>query len=713
MEELGYIKGRGIWYPSELNIIKKKDDTPLQAIFEAFTNALESIATFQINLKSKDKGCISINLFFTNNLLSGENKLYDFQKIEIADSGIGFNDNEYNRFLNLRDDRKHFSNKGTGRVQFIHTFNETKIESTYIDKNSSTGFKERKITLSKSDAFINNNAIIRLDDEKEVASDIPKTTIVFETLLQSKDIEYYNSLTTVEIKKQLIRHYLIRFCENRKNLPQIKIRTIINNELKLELEIISEDIPVPNQEKPIEIYYSRIINNTIETTINKEIFNLKSFIIKQEELDKNQLMLTSKGEIAKDIKLDNLLPFDVIDGSRYLFLLSSNFIDERDSDNTRGEINILKKKEFKKLNSNSLFETEEILLEDIEDKTNQTILSLYTEIEQKHKEKEKSIEELQEMFLLNPKTLKLLQNKIHIGDTDDTILRKVYEAESKNIADKDAELKKQIKDLEALDSSKSDYQEKLTERVNEFVKAIPLQNRTALTQYIARRKMVLELFDKILKKEIAKLQKGGRIDEDLMHNLIFQQSSECPENSDLWLIADEFIYFNGFSEKRLEQIKLDGEKIFNKSFTEEEKRYLNSLGEKRLSKRPDILLFPDEGKCIIIEFKAPNVNVSEHLHQIDTYASLIRNYTVDKFNITTFYGYLIGESIEDRDVRTIVGTWEHSYHLDFWFRPSVKITGFDGRKEGNLYTEVIKYTTLLERAKLRNRIFIDKLIGEN
>ena len=121
------------------------------------------------------------------------------------------------------------------------------------------------------------------------------------------------------------------------------------------------------------------------------------------------------------------------------------------------------------------------------------------------------------------------------------------------------------------------------------------------------------------------------------------------------------------------------------------------------------MLFPDEGKCILIEFKAPDVNVSEHLSQMDFYANLIRNYTIDDFKITTFYGYLIGESIEDRDVRGHVSRFEHSYHLDFWFRPSETVNGFDGRSNGSIYTEVIKFTTILKRAQQRNKIFIEKL----
>jgi hypothetical protein len=75
------------------------------------------------------------------------------------------------------------------------------------------------------------------------------------------------------------------------------------------------------------------------------------------------------------------------------------------------------------------------------------------------------------------------------------------------------------------------------------------------------------------------------------------------------------------------------------------------------------MLFPEEGKCSIIELKNPNVNASEHLSQIDFYANLILNYTNSQFTISTFYGYLIGEKIESRDVLGRVSAYEHSYHL--------------------------------------------------
>ncbi len=710
MAETGFIKGIGIWYQRELNTIKKKDDFYLQPIFEAFTNALESIAIQKERYNSEEQGEITISVYLTKNLFSKDTTTYDFQKVVVEDTGLGFEDSEFERFINLRDDRKGFSNKGTGRVQFLHAFDKTTFESIYKDENSSTGFKQRKITLSKCEAFIVQNAIIRLDEEKEIKADAPRTIVIFETLLNQKDKELFKTITASEIKEELIRHYLAGFCEKRNHLPFIKIILFIDNVIKNELEIITADIPVPHQEKEIDIHFSRIDGNNIVKLSNKESFNLKSFIVPGSELDKNGLKLVSKGEIAKNIKLDNLLPTDQINGNRYLFLLSGKYIDERDSD-TRGNINLYKKKDFKINDEFVLFSEEEILLEDIEEKSNQVIVSLYKEIEEKSKEKEKSIEELQKMFLLNPKTIKSLQNKIHIGDTDDIILRKVYEADAKIVASKDAEIKQKIKYLDTLDTTEENYQEKLSQYVDEFVKVIPIQNRTALTQYIARRKMVLDLFYKILRKEIEKLQNNERIDEDLMHNLIFQQSKSEPENSDLWLINEEFIYFKGTSESQLGNLELEGEKILKEKLSKEEEAYrLKQKGDAK-QKRTDILLFPKEGKCIIIELKAPDVNVSEHLNQINRYASLINNLSKDKFNFTTYYGYLIGENIDIDDIEDNDTDFKSAHSLNFIFRPFKRIAGKFGNMDGALYTEIIKYSTLLERATQRNKIFIDKLEG--
>ena len=704
---LGYIKASGISYSGRIQKIAKSPDK-LRPIYEAFTNSYDAIKTYS-------KGKIVISIQLNKTLYSEKDEDLEFDNITIEDNGIGFNDEEFTRFLNLDDTSKGIGNKGSGRVQFIHYFEKAEYESVFADESSSTGFRKRVFTLSQNAAFLKQNAIVRLDFDAEVSATASYTTLKLLNPLEintkkQENRAFFKTLSMEDLKQNIRNTFLALFCDNRNNLPEIKIQRTINGVVDYENEkkITQQDIPNGEEPEQINVFYSKInMEGKVEKTENVEILTFKSFKIDQNELPKNSIKLVSKGEIVKDIKLDNLASDDLIDNNRYLFLLSGNIIDSADSD-TRGNIYIPTEADFKKsFGESNLFPEEIITLDEIRETTNEKINTIYPEIAKHAEQKQLEIEALRNMFLLKDETIK--RAKIKPSDDEETALKKIYEADSELVAKKDIEIKKRIDALNKLTPNSSDYQEKLTEEVKALTREIPLQNRTSLTQYVARRKMVLELFQKTLNYELDKFRNGGRIDEKTMHNLIFQQTSDNSEDSDLWLVAEEFIHFDGVSESELKDIKYKGEKIFGKDFSEEENRYLNSLGEKRLEKRPDILLFPEEGKCVIIELKAPDVNVADHLLQINFYANLFRNYTVDNLQITSFYGYLIGESIEDRDVRGKGLGFERSLHFDYWFRPSAPVDGFGERSNGSIYTEVIKYSTLLQRAKLRNKIFIDKL----
>jgi hypothetical protein len=704
---LGYQKAFGTRYDGRIQKITKSMDK-LRPIYEAFINAYEAI-------KNISEGKIVIRIQVNKTLFSEKNEDWEFDNITIEDNGVGFNNEEFTRFLNLDDTSKGLGNKGSGRIQFIHYFEKAEYESVFEDTSSSTGYKRRIFTLSKNEAFLKNNAIVRLDMEEDCAATASYTILKLSNPLEintkaQKNREYYKTLSTEDLKESIRNNYLPLFCDNRDNLPEIKLQKTISgaNDSENEKSITQQDIPDIDKSEEINVYYSKInMEGKVEQSTNTDILNLKSFKINQHELAKNSINLVSNGEITKEIKLDSIASDDLIENKRYLFLLSGAVIDNADTD-TRGNLHIPTETEFKKsYGEANLFPEEVITIDDIRDATNEKINIIYPEIVEHAKQKQIEIEALRDMFLLSDETIN--RAKIKPADDEETVLEKIYEADSKLVAKKDIEIKKRIDKLNKLIPNRTDYQKKLETEVKALTKEIPLQNRTSLTQYIARRKMVLELFQKTLDYELDKLKNGGRIDEKILHNLIFQQTSNKPENSDLWLIAEEFICFEGISETELKDITYKNNKIFDKDFSTEEQRYLNSLGEKRLEKKPDILLFPQEGKCLIIELKVPDVNVSEHLQQINFYANMFRNYTIDEIQITTFYGYLIGENIEDRDVRGREPGFEHSPFLNYWFRPSATVAGFDGRPNGSIYTEVIKYSTLLERAKLRNRIFIDKL----
>lgn len=132
MIEFGFIKAQGINYAGTVPKIKKSKNK-LQPLFEAITNSLESLQLVEDqNFQKK----INFQILLSKNLLSSEKDKFDFQEFIIEDNGIGFTDSEFDRIVNLNDNRKGFLNKGTGRVQFLHFFEKSQYSSIY-QKNGS------------------------------------------------------------------------------------------------------------------------------------------------------------------------------------------------------------------------------------------------------------------------------------------------------------------------------------------------------------------------------------------------------------------------------------------------------------------------------------------------------------------------------------------------------------------------------------------------
>lgn len=701
-----FIIADGISYSGVLKDINKKHTNPWQPIFEAFTNSLEAI---KIRKEFENfNGKITLKFYSDSNLFS---KHFLFNNVIIEDNGIGFNDEQFNRFCIYKDSSKNFNNKGSGRFQLVHYFNKSYYNSVYLEENK---YKERVFSLSKLPQYLKQNSVTKLEYTKDSVNNEIKTTLNLNELIRPKDKTNYE-IPISEIKQKFLDRYILEFCLNKSTLPEIVIQRLQLNEMLIDdCKITSEDIPDIDDKKTFQLKYKKLSDDMsdIEDCETIEEFEIKSFKISNKKID-NNLLITSKNQVVdnKELKLNLncLSPKDNIDGEKYLFLISSNYFDLRDGD-IRDELKIPHRKEFKE--DYDLFETEEIFLEDIEEVANETIVSMYDSFKKKAKEKEVEIEKLKNRFLLNENILNSF--KKGISDSPEKILIEYHKAEAKYIAKGDAEINKIVDELENLDTSLPDFEEKFNSDIEKLVREIPLQNRTALTKYVARRKLVLDLSDKIIKTQLLSQQSGKRKkEEELLHNLIFRKKSKIPELSDLWLINEDFLHFSGSSESDLKDLECNGVKIFKDDFSEDEKDFLES-NRKHLNKRTDILLFPNENKCLIIELKAPNVDISDHLNQINKYAALIRNFTKDEFQFDTFYGYLIGEKFDEREVRLADPKFKIAYNFDFLFKPFEEVAGlFNNRKDGSIYTEVIKYSTLFERAKMRNKMFIDKLTNND
>lgn len=682
----------------------------MQPIFEAFTNAWEAIFE-RFTAEHLQNGKIVITFHYTSGMFNEEeHKSCTLDKIEIYDNGLGINEKSFERIVNLRDNSKSALNKGTGRVQFLHFFNETIFESIYEKTN---GEHERIVlVLSKKDAFLRENAILRKDSAELTSSSEYGTLVTFINPIDEKnDGEFFNKITPFDVKNELIIHFLSRFCESKEHLPQIIIERYENGKKLEPIFIKKEDIPNPDKTESLDVHYSKLENRKVVDSLNCEHFTLLSFVQSQEQLKKNCIYFVSNGAIAQEVSIDSLQADDSIDGNRYMFLLRGNYFDSIEDD-LRGNLHLIKESEFKK--QGELFPEECILVDKIKEETNEKINSVYPEFQARKNEALKNLDELKQMFLIDEDRIVSLRKKIKTSDSDEQILAAIYRADMELVAKRDARIKAQYEQLKSLSPANQDYQIKLTEQVNSFVKLVPQQNRTNLTKYIARRKLVIEIFDMILSKELECVNEKGRVDEALLHNLIFQQHSVDTESSDIWLLDDQYLLFNGCSEKQLDKIEVNGVKLLKEELTDEERafkiRHNMDGGEIDTGiRRPDILLYPEEGKCIIIEFKAPDVEVSMYLSQINKYAMMINNLSDDSLQIHAFYGYLIGENINYDYIQEAESAFKEAAYLKYLFRPNYDVPGRFGRPTGNLYTEIIKYSDILKRAKLRNKIFLDKL----
>lgn len=689
-----------ISYPTLMKKHVKKHSSYLQPIFEAISNSLEATSG------KDDVITIRINKAKTLN-----HEQYSFLSIDIIDTGIGFNDDNFGRLRRLYDESKGQNNFGTGRVQYLHFFNNTDIYSVFEEE----GLKyKRRIVLSKN--FYATQKSVIWSSEKEVV-DIATpigTMVSFYYPLNDEDQEKYNELTTIELRDRILIHYLSRFCLNRDNLQQIKLECYINSIHNKDSDqiITGKDIPQPDYTDSVQVNYSKISvdGNTIIKTPNTEEFIINSYSLPCSIQKRNEVKLTSKNETVEVSGIDFSLIKDSpkINNSYLLFLISSSYLTQQDSD-LRGQLAIYSRKDF--LKKRNLFSGEEqILTDDIEEKVTSSITAHYKSISKVKESFEAQIDELAEMFSLDRTVLNEVGYKA--GDSDQSILKKVYEYNADISAKHDAGIKSVMDSLKELTPSSKDFKKKLNEKVKRVSELVPQINRTELVRYISKRKIILDLMQKTLDKQLdcqQKNSKGKKINhESFLHNILFSQHSDNPLDSNLWMINDDFIHYKGISESELRNIKVGSELFFREDLTKEELEELTAYNRDKLGNRPDILLFPKEHKCIIIELKSMDADVSKFVSQVSQYAGLIRQYAKERFEITTFYAYLIGESFTLSEVKRANPFFKKAYYFDYLFCPNYPVDGGENRRDGEMYIEVIKYSTLLERAVFRNKIFTDK-----
>ena len=685
--------------------IIKKSKNPLTPIYEAMTNSLEALT--QKGLKvGNSVGEISIILHFTG-VLDQEK---DLEQILITDNGIGFTDENYDRFLEFFDKSKGYKNRGTGRIQFFHRFQRIKIDSVF-EKDGA--YFKRTFICTKS------NFVTLEELNPALDTTTPVTTVkLSEYLSNNAEKMFFNSLTVEKLTAEITSNFILRFyLDNKKEglqVPRVKVSIFKAGESLGERIIDPNSIPEPHAEGKITVPYMQL-SSTKEhkfelTSIpeRKEDIKWAHFVLTDKELEKNGIYLCSKDVPIQAVRFDQLKKNENLGGHRYLTAFYGDVLDDpKNVSDSVDSFKFLERKDVEKMPEKGYFDfgEEYLLIDTILEEVNKAIPIIYKDVIDVLDEQQKDIQSIAKAHGIPANIIN--KANIHISDNEKTITKKLFSTQSIYLAEKSYKAKQLFESLKTLDPTSETYQEDIRHRTIEFSSLVGEQDKEELSRYIIRREMVIKILKKILDKELdyqnAPKEEGKNKDhEGLIHDLIFKRKSVTTHAlNDLWILNEEFMHFDGCSELKLNQIKTSDGEMLLKDVSDET---VKSLGLK-LTRRPDIFLYAEEEKCLIIELKEPTVDMSNYLNQMPRYCTLIANLGVKK--LTNFYCYLIGENINPIDLG---GEYKETVNGD-WIKQGIPIVTLDANRNviANAQIEVIRLSSIHARAHRRNLSFADKL----
>ena len=698
---MGDIKNPSADLKGMLDLVRASK-SPLAPIFEAITNSLESI----FELDQISDSYIKLSLTFNDT----DPDAVRLDSVEVEDNGAGFNEASFGRFISLLDKSKGHHNRGTGRLQYFHRFGEIIIDSVY--RKNSTLFK-RRLRCSK-EIFLNEDG----DVADSVGSEGTSLKLLkFEPL--KGDESFFETLSIEALASKLKSKFALRAYldgTRGKKFPNIHIEYhyFVADEVG-EVLLDSDSFPKPSSEGQFEVPYfypslganSEIIWNRSDSAV-PERFSWYVFEFPENDIESHGAYLCSKDIAVQDVHNPLLPKKQGFNGVKKITAFCGAYLDQpRNVNDSVDSFDIKRRGDVKSSDlAGDLFGLNEyVYLDDIERKVEELIKGIYEEVRIAQADKERRKFELARELGISGHIAE--KAKVKISDSDEDITMLLHQEEARYIAKKANETRAIVRELKDLDPTHAEYLQALSQKVSSLSKLIDDQNKEELSKYVVRRELVAKLLDKILNKElevqVRPLPKGKNRDkEGIIHDLIFKRKKSTGYANDLWILNEEFVHFDGFSELEMSKMTLtDGTALLNGS--NEASAEIERFGFKP-DKRPDIFLFASEGKCILVEFKEPDTNLSHYLHQMPQYCKLLANYS--NIKIQNFYCYLIGESINPE---ADLYEYEESVTGD-WYRDSIPVRRAGTQERiASIRMEIIKLSELSKRAHSRNRNFAEKL----
>lgn len=677
----------------------------LAPVFEAVTNSLESI----LERKSEAKQCISITFQF-NDVDEEHKKL---EQIVISDTGAGFNSESFERFGSLLDKSKGYHNRGTGRLQLLHRFSQVSVISQYVENNENylRSFK------SSSDNFIFDDSL-----EPSRTSETLTTITLKGFQPQKKDSDFFRTLTLKKFESLIQSQYALRvFLEKQKGITFPDLALQFEYSVSSEQDSVTltpDDFPEPTDSGQFSINYcypkeAPKAKNGIEwirdSNKEPEHFNWLVFEFEAESIERHGAFLCSKDIPVEHIKNSVINNANSLNGKKKIVAFYGDYLDVSDNVNDAVDsFKIKSKSEVKEISSGLFGDDSYVYLDDIKKQASAQLESIYEELLEAKETTTKRVMLLARELGLSAKVAELAKGKVKLNASDESITNVLHIELAKIIADKSNKARSIVKQLDRLNPTSEDYQVKIAEKSKELSLLVDEQNKEELSKYVVRRELVAKLLDKIVSSELDAQNnelcgRKRRDKEGIIHDLFFKRkTSTNGDINDLWVLDEEFLYYQGFSEIELSKMTLpDSQPLLRPEAYEE----MKNLGFKP-NQRPDVYLYAGEGKCILLEFKAKDVELSDYLQQMPNYCNILANYA--NVPLEKFYCYLIGEKISPI---SSLNEYEQSVSGS-WYRDSIPVRSADYTSRqtiANIRMEILTLSDISKRAKMRNQSFAEKL----
>ena len=643
---------------------------PLVPLFEAIVNAIHAIG----ERKSTDpsfEGQIIIRILRDGQfVLDGTGELPQIQSFEIIDNGIGFNEANIASFMESDSTYKaQIGGKGVGRFSWLIAFEKAEIESVYSEEDE---YVKRSFDFSISNSGINdaltdctgyndNQTTVRLLNYiKPYADNVPKRSIT--------------------IAMRIIQHCLVYFISD--DCPQIILQDI--DETHNLNHIFKEKIRSEANSKTI--------------VLNDETFELLHVKAEESTINGNKLYLCAHNRLVETKELDKYitdLDRQIFEksGFWYVGVLRGHYLDEA-VDMNRLSFNI---PDGGPLDSMANMITMDQIMRAVVVEVNEFLKGYLQPIATEKIQRitdyvTHRAPQFRHLLKYTPEAIAKIKPNLSEDKLDDELYRIKREFD-RTTAKENTQL---LDELNKGVISSDEYIQKFGLQIEKINSA----NGAALAEYVAHRKVILDLMEFAIRKN----DDGHFQKESFLHNIIYPMrttSADTPySNHNLWLLDEKLAYCSYISS----------DIPFNNNPKED---------------RADIMILDspvavsdeeNDGReyenIVLFELKRPmrdDYNSSNNpVNQLYEYVSQLRsNKKRDKDGRvirvgqnTKFYLYAVCD---------ITTTLEHILDFHDFSQTPDKLGYYKYNDKMNAYIEILSYDKIINDAKKRNRILFDKL----